>query len=249
MALINCPECNKEISDRVQACPNCGFPLSENEEIVPQESQKVELTGVKIKNKKTKTILLIVLIFVVLGIILTVGIKIFDNVSSKNNYQQTYNTYIDNLTSVKTTMLVSGSQAETMCNLTLKVWQNAIYKESDIETDKYVRKGGYWASDFNVALKNLFDDSAIKSEVSTMNSNKESVKTKMKELQNPPEGLEKCYETVTELYTAYQGLVDLACNPAGNYSAYSSSKTTKVTSFMDQYEKLTLQIPDKTIAD
>lgn len=28
MALINCPECNKEISDKAGACPHCGFPLT-----------------------------------------------------------------------------------------------------------------------------------------------------------------------------------------------------------------------------
>jgi hypothetical protein len=27
MALINCPECNHEISDRAATCPNCGYPL------------------------------------------------------------------------------------------------------------------------------------------------------------------------------------------------------------------------------
>lgn len=27
MALINCPECNKEISDKASSCPNCGFPI------------------------------------------------------------------------------------------------------------------------------------------------------------------------------------------------------------------------------
>ena len=28
MALINCPECNKEISDKAVNCPSCGFPLN-----------------------------------------------------------------------------------------------------------------------------------------------------------------------------------------------------------------------------
>ena len=28
MALINCPECGKEISDKAISCPNCGVPLS-----------------------------------------------------------------------------------------------------------------------------------------------------------------------------------------------------------------------------
>lgn len=29
MALIKCPECNKEISDKAMDCPNCGFPIQE----------------------------------------------------------------------------------------------------------------------------------------------------------------------------------------------------------------------------
>src|SRR4051794_16621515 len=28
MALITCPECTKEVSDRATACPHCGFPLT-----------------------------------------------------------------------------------------------------------------------------------------------------------------------------------------------------------------------------
>lgn len=29
MALINCPECNKEISDKAISCPNCGNPMND----------------------------------------------------------------------------------------------------------------------------------------------------------------------------------------------------------------------------
>ena len=28
MALIRCPECGKEISDKAEACPNCGYPIA-----------------------------------------------------------------------------------------------------------------------------------------------------------------------------------------------------------------------------
>ncbi len=28
MALINCPECEKQISDKALACPNCGYPIA-----------------------------------------------------------------------------------------------------------------------------------------------------------------------------------------------------------------------------
>ena len=47
MALIKCPECNKEISDKVKACPYCGYPFEQQE-----EAQKVEISSVNIKMKK-----------------------------------------------------------------------------------------------------------------------------------------------------------------------------------------------------
>ena len=30
MSLINCPECNKEISDKAKSCPHCGYEISTN---------------------------------------------------------------------------------------------------------------------------------------------------------------------------------------------------------------------------
>lgn len=37
MALIICPECGKEFSDKAPACPNCGFPTNELLETAPSE--------------------------------------------------------------------------------------------------------------------------------------------------------------------------------------------------------------------
>lgn len=31
MALIECPECGEEVSEKAEACPNCGVPLSPRE--------------------------------------------------------------------------------------------------------------------------------------------------------------------------------------------------------------------------
>ena len=36
MALVKCPECGKEISDKASNCPGCGYPI---------ESQKIEVLG------------------------------------------------------------------------------------------------------------------------------------------------------------------------------------------------------------
>jgi len=33
MALIKCPECNTEVSDKADKCPKCAYPITENEEL------------------------------------------------------------------------------------------------------------------------------------------------------------------------------------------------------------------------
>lgn len=51
MALIECPECNKEISDKVKACPHCGYPFDIKSKNNPQQtpnnvsSNKLDLTN------------------------------------------------------------------------------------------------------------------------------------------------------------------------------------------------------------
>lgn len=40
MALISCPECSKEISDKAAACPQCGYPIANNTE--PKLPETVE---------------------------------------------------------------------------------------------------------------------------------------------------------------------------------------------------------------
>ena len=42
MALINCPECNKKVSDQAMACPNCGFQISNYFNILARERQQKE---------------------------------------------------------------------------------------------------------------------------------------------------------------------------------------------------------------
>jgi len=36
MALINCPECNREISDKATLCPSCGYAVQESATATPK---------------------------------------------------------------------------------------------------------------------------------------------------------------------------------------------------------------------
>jgi hypothetical protein len=142
-------------------------------------------------------------------------------------------------------MLAGGSDAEDQVNLTASVWRNAIYQDSDPATNKYVKPQGIYVSDFNIALKNLYADPTIITKISNIKDNQTTVRDLMKGFQNPPKGLEACYITVTDLYTAYSSLTDMAVNPSGSLTSFTADKSTKVNAFMDAYKKLETQIPDK----
>lgn len=42
MSLINCPECNKEISDKAINCPHCGNPINEQKPIIVRKDYKAK---------------------------------------------------------------------------------------------------------------------------------------------------------------------------------------------------------------
>lgn len=58
MAMINCPECGKEISDKATVCPNCGCPITED----ASKIQPVEIASVAIKPKFNKKVLVIIVV-------------------------------------------------------------------------------------------------------------------------------------------------------------------------------------------
>lgn len=60
MALINCSECKKEVSDRAAACPNCGAPIGVDRESVGSGVQHLTTTQGTSKALKLQTLLAVV---------------------------------------------------------------------------------------------------------------------------------------------------------------------------------------------
>lgn len=275
MAMIQCPECGQEISDKAKKCIHCGrifveekvikeeiicgecgAILSETDEVCPNcgcpvetksseavKPQQVELTNIKMTTN-TKKIVVRIAAVAILCLVGFLGYKTYSNNKAAKEYEAAYNEYIANLEQAQILMISGGSDAESLCNLALRVWGNAIYEERDDETDKYTRKNYGW-NDFNTALSNLYADSVTMTKVSNIESNQTSVKDLIKKLQNPPEGLDKCYETVSDLYEEYKKLTDLAINPSGSYKDFAENKSDAIDEFMASFEKLDNQIPEK----
>lgn len=77
MALINCPECGKEISDTCESCIHCGYKLSNDSD------PKVKQSG----KKKISIIAILLIVIVIIGIIIA-SILIVNSVQEKNRIEQ-----------------------------------------------------------------------------------------------------------------------------------------------------------------
>lgn len=92
MALIKCPECGKEISDRANSCPNCGF-------IGKKKTKEYQLKKYIIKNKK---ILIITFVFLVCASIFW-GLRVNEKypIASKTIGKQITDSEIERISKIK----------------------------------------------------------------------------------------------------------------------------------------------------
>lgn len=56
MAIFNCPECSKNVSDQATACPNCGNPVSKKNTAFEECIDKYKNNGYKIVKRTTNSV-------------------------------------------------------------------------------------------------------------------------------------------------------------------------------------------------
>lgn len=238
MALIQCPECGKEISDKVKACPFCGYPMEEG----LGNPQPVAVTSISIQSnpEKRKKLITAIIAVIVVIIVAIAGFSAWQSSKAANEKE----TYINNLNSVYSSMVSGGTQAEDICNLTKSVWYNTIFEKYDSTTDKYTRNKYDFNSDFNTSLIALFSDEEIAAQISDIKDNKALVDSLMKDLQNPPEDLKNVYDLALEAYDSYTTLTDLAVSPSGSLQSYSDKFSESDSALASAVKKLSSQIPN-----
>lgn len=259
MAMVQCPNCGNQISDKAAKCPHCGCEFSEGKKFycvecgaeleteatvcskcgcpVEKEQpspQQVEVTGVKIKPKIKKIIIGALAVCIVFGICFLLY--------SKAQQQNATESYEENLNSVTYTMLSGASEAETCGNLIRQVWYNAIYEERDSTTDKYTRPKGYFVSDFNEALHNLFLDEDFSAQLESIEDNQSMVQLLMKELKNPPAEYEEAYDAVSEFYDAYVEFTNLVTSPSGSLQTFTTNFNDADSAVLNCYNAMSLYL-------
>ena len=241
-----CPDCGAELEEGMDTCPKCGCPI-ENTIETEKTPQQVEVTGVKIKKKSKKIIVIATIAVIVAAIITVLGVQTHKkNMAAKAaaEAQKQSEEYETNLNMAAYSMLSGASDAETCGNLIKQVWYNAIYEKSDSKTDKYTKPKGYYVSDFNDALQNLFLDSSFSSQIADINDNKDTVNSLMKKLKNPPEEYKDAYESLSKLYDAYISLTNLATDPTGSLQTYSQNFNDADNETLNCYNALKMYLEE-----
>lgn len=240
MALIKCPNCGEEISDKAIKCPKCGaeFPVEKPQKIckecgeVLEDDETIchkcgcpieEKKELVVANKKISLSKIIIAVVVILAVIVCAwGIKSNNQKKAEQkaaeeakkqqeNYENTFKEAV-------LTMVTGASDAEDAGNLIHDVWYDSIYKNRNEEnTKKYVM------DDFNDSLSALFSDSSFKEKLSSIESNKDSVNDLMKELKNPPDEYKEAYDELKDLYDSYLNIVNIATDPSGSLQTYTSN--------------------------
>ena len=253
MALINCPNCNKEISDKAKFCVGCGYQLINDIDTV--KTMNCPECGVvtdgmtyacsncgyplnlfelkdneKSKNKsifKKKWFWVSIICFVLL-----ISIVLF---ISNNARTENYN--IEIYTAVDEIMAVSA-ETENVGNQICSVWNNAIFDKDNENTAKYTSG----TKDFNEALSNLFADEEFIGKITAIRDKQSEIDIYLGKLKNPPEKFEDAYDEFKELYYAYSDYVDFVILCKGSYNTYTEDLSKKSSALMESYREIKVEL-------
>lgn len=227
MALITCPECGREVSDRASACPHCGFPLSAASpaEADPQPAAE-PVPAAKPPKKKTLYVCIAVVAAVV---VIFAGVYIYNaNARSK---------YIRSVDEAAHIMLSGGVTADFMCSQVSDIWHDAIYDDYDTFTSIY--RG----SDFNDAIHNFYSGDLATGWVSEIIDSQSDAADLFQSLSSPPHGCDEYYAALSDLYSSFLRLSNLALSPTGNYDTYTAAANECSSDFDAHYLYLGSIIP------
>lgn len=264
MALIVCPECNKQISDQAEACPHCGYPLSKG--IVTRYTKP---DPAELKKKRDKIITVVCVFVIILGLAVMATCLLIlkrNNDAAKAAHQESvrqesirqesieqskaeeaarieaYNQYVLMANTFMSEISSGEDETYSLCRLEKKVWYNAIWKISDSETDKYTKSNGVFVEDFNDALAAFDEDHSF--EIGYLLANRAQVETLHKKLMSAPSDLEKLSGKIDDLYVTYRKYTALIVEGGESYNSFSEKFETYTKQFGELYEEVNALIPD-----
>lgn len=237
-----CPECGTSFK---KLCPNCKSELRDGQSFCPECGQKVEVCldsnenpaisrfNSDVEKRKRKSKVLPVVLTIILIIAGIGGYFTYYSIQSKNR-EEKIKAYLDDAKSFYSSVIISGSNMETVGNAIQSAWKKYINSSS---------YGAYYNGEYIYSV-----DSAVEAaqneqsgKISSVRSGDSSIASTYKSLLTIPETenqeLQEIKDTVKDVYDAYKNMYDCVITPSGNYSSWTSD-------FSDADSKLGSAIKD-----
>lgn len=184
---------------------------------------------------KTTKYIVVLLLAVVAAVS---GVWYYQEKKTERYFQE----YSEDFDAVISLMLQGADEAESCCSFIDQVWYNAIYERSNYATDKYTKPDGYYVSDFNKALDNLFADADFYARIDRILENQERVSEIIRKLKDPPEKYITAFQDLFNLYNAYLSLTDMAVSPSGSLNTFSEDLDSADVEFTQYCQMLKIDI-------
>ena len=151
----------------------------------------------------------------------------------EQQYQEYYDTAVDK-------MLDTLVKAETLCNLTLSVWHDSIWKVENKETEAYTKnEKGVFFDDFNDALYKLNNSDEVKSMVEDVQKNDMEIEELVKLIKNPPDKFRgNMLDAFANYYTEYKSFVILTLDYNESYNSFSEKFNRAEEDSINAYRKV-----------
>lgn len=252
MALINCPECGKEVSDKAPACPNCGYRINPIDfsslqdpprpaaPAAPPPAAPAPADVSKLESKRRadwKTIAAAAVLAVAL-----IAIAVLLIVQKRDR------DYAEALHQARVDMLLDSQEASDVANMIYSIWGNAIYHTNDAATDEYTLNGTSWR-DFNDALSIYFSSLDYEFAVDSISKKLDKSRSAVSDLRNPPKAYSEQYDILKQMFSAYSDLCRCATDPSGTLSEYGDSLVAASHDLLSLYNDLLVILPYDGLVD
>ncbi|MEX3715422.1 hypothetical protein ABFV99_23910 [Cytobacillus horneckiae] len=169
--------------------------------------------------------------------------------------------YRSDLQNVTDKMLENASEVEEMLNKYSTVWSYSIESrgaiavedmatitglEQDVILEHFeINSIGNIPNDFSKNIHSLNSYFSETGDLEKLENASEEIKSKIKDLNNPPENYEKVYDEVLDMFTYTEEYIEMAINPDGSLQSFNESNNTLSAEILSKYKRIEAIMPNE----
>lgn len=169
--------------------------------------------------------------------------------------------YKNDLQSVADKMLDNSAKAEEILNQYSTVWDHSIKSRSAIPIEEMsavtgfeqdvikehfeINNAGNIPNDFSTNIHSLNSYYEGTGQLKEIKNASDDIKSKISELNDPPEDYKKVYDEVLDMYNLSEEYIEMALNPSGSLQSFNEDKKRLSSDILSKYKRIEVIMPSE----